>query len=910
MTNTPTEAQQRFIDLYITGSRRQDAKMTKAFLEFDRRRGKTANCIAILPPNDPERARLQRLLDQATLKANGPDDRSNPNFEGAYKDLSAIKRDARASVKGFHKANSAQTIAQELARLERLVVTIRGNMEISEVTMQAAIDDIIAATPDSITEDEVEDFLRTVTSQEAGWRGMMGASERNTAVAVQAVTEMGAGAGVENCRHLIKQLAENGSRKDQAAVPELTQRLAALESSAKFGGASVIDAAGVRKRFDDQAKLFEEKLQGLKTLPSRDLRQDTGSRFSHLEAREKQILDVAFSQYHADFGNDQAVLDPVFRTKAAVQKAPPVLRQFHLEDLLEDSFTGTREDDLDENAIAEKAQDIEDNVQELIQREARIPNSDVLFDLTLKSLNELRLSLGEQLGLDADVESWPPKLRQLVETTARKIKAAVEASNPNKASDTTVTVTKGEERHEVPDKMDINGQTYDSPEMIGAGGMGKVMRYRLAGGGKDAPTVVVKSTLTGANDDFISDEDLAENRNVTSHLRPPNVRGAMSRQEMVKEARIHRLVCGGEDGTPSPNVIDLKGMATGKDGALFMIMEEAKSGDVNHLGKAMAGLVRAGVLPKAAQQALTQDTMVQAAKGLKAMQDIGLMHNDIKALNFFVNDDGTVKIADFGCGETREEAQEPDGPETTERFSAPEYRNGRDERSDVFALGAMLHNLDAPYGSEGTFGTMRFASQFGKNAPTGHDATSLDRLRNAMMDQDPAKRPTLEGVLMSSYVNDARDNFGTPEEQDSPLTALRGAMAQYVKVAGRDIAAVMTELGDLMATDTRLEIAAGKYPDQIPAFEEARQALPAKLKDIQDRLHAINARDDVAPLVKALQEAGQPFGTAEGKEKDRAWDFAYCKTQLAMDEIGTGTKDPKRPTSLPKDLKEELETAR
>jgi len=74
-------------------------------------------------------------------------------------------------------------------------------------------------------------------------------------------------------------------------------------------------------------------------------------------------------------------------------------------------------------------------------------------------------------------------------------------------------------------------------------------------------------------------------------------------------------------------------------------MDEAQAGDADHFGKSVSGMVLSGVLPKAAQQALTQETMLQAAKGLKEMHDTGLLHNDLKAPNFLIDEDGTVKVS-------------------------------------------------------------------------------------------------------------------------------------------------------------------------------------------------------------------------------------------------------------------------
>jgi hypothetical protein len=179
-----------------------------------------------------------------------------------------------------------------------------------------------------------------------------------------------------------------------------------------------------------------------------------------------------------------------------------------------------------------------------------------------------------------------------------------------------------------------------------------------------------------------------------------------------------------------------------------------------------------------------------------------------------------------------------------------------------------------------------------------------------MMDKDPNNRPTLEGVLMSFYHNDARDSYGDPEERPTPqspapksdLAVLRKAMAAYTKKVGREVSDVVAEMNGLHADLVRADIRAKKYPDQMPEFEQLQAALPAALAELQKQLEAINERPDVAPLVKAIKQAGESFGTAKGREKDNAWDFAYRKVQHAMDNI-----DKDAPT-MPEDLKEEIET--
>jgi serine/threonine-protein kinase len=87
----------------------------------------------------------------------------------------------------------------------------------------------------------------------------------------------------------------------------------------------------------------------------------------------------------------------------------------------------------------------------------------------------------------------------------------------------------------------------------------------------------------------------------------------------------------------------------------------------------------------------TIDTFILAAEGLKAMHDMGYVHCDIKPNNILRNDDGEVKVIDFGqsctIGTIKERIQ------GTPDYIAPEQvaRRPVTVQTDVFNLGATLY---------------------------------------------------------------------------------------------------------------------------------------------------------------------------------------------------------------------------
>lgn len=125
-------------------------------------------------------------------------------------------------------------------------------------------------------------------------------------------------------------------------------------------------------------------------------------------------------------------------------------------------------------------------------------------------------------------------------------------------------------------------------------------------------------------------------------------------------------------------------------------------------GKPLSGLVRElGRLDVETAVAY----VLQAARGLKAAHDCGMIHRDVKPANLLLSEEGLVKVADLGLVKRGAEkrngragsAMTAAGGETgfnktmgTPAFMAPEQAKDAtrvDERADVYSLGCTLYNL-------------------------------------------------------------------------------------------------------------------------------------------------------------------------------------------------------------------------
>jgi eukaryotic-like serine/threonine-protein kinase len=199
------------------------------------------------------------------------------------------------------------------------------------------------------------------------------------------------------------------------------------------------------------------------------------------------------------------------------------------------------------------------------------------------------------------------------------------------------------------------------------------------------------------------------------------------------------------------------------------------------------------------------DIAVQAATGLNAAHEAGIVHRDIKPENLMLRRDGYVKILDFGLAKLIK--PQADGQENsiqvktdegvvlgTPRYMSPEQARGEklDGRTDIFSLGAVLYEMLA------------------RHAP--FEGATLGEVIVAILEREPPP--------LSNYAE------GLPAELDQVMRkALRKAREERYPTAKEF-------LGDLKAIKRRLEfesehgqLAQASEKRRIPVAAGARQGV-------------------------------------------------------------------------------------
>ncbi|MCY1064876.1 serine/threonine-protein kinase [Nannocystis sp. RBIL2] len=283
--------------------------------------------------------------------------------------------------------------------------------------------------------------------------------------------------------------------------------------------------------------------------------------------------------------------------------------------------------------------------------------------------------------------------------------------------------------------------------------------------------------------------------------------GAKDRARLLREAQMQAKLS-------HPNVVQIHEVSE-SDGGLFIVMELVKG-----------ATLREWLDRESRPLAAILERFVEAARGLSAAHQAGIVHRDFKLANAMVGEDGRVRIADFGLAVADQSQQETEPERTagstsaghtskhagTPTYMSPEQVRGRDcdARSDQYSFAVAL--TEALFRRPPPPAIERLAARTGALALPA-DPPAPQWLRQALtraLALDPADRFPSMAALIDVLV-------------ETPKRRKRGALAAGLVVA----LAGSTALGATLFTETaRPECS--QYEGRITAtWDERKESIHA-----------------------------------------------------------------------------------
>jgi eukaryotic-like serine/threonine-protein kinase len=210
------------------------------------------------------------------------------------------------------------------------------------------------------------------------------------------------------------------------------------------------------------------------------------------------------------------------------------------------------------------------------------------------------------------------------------------------------------------------------------------------------------------------------------------------------------------------------------DGTYYIAMEYVE-------GRTLKDIVRErGPAPPEA----AVDVVLQILRAARFAHQRGIVHRDLKPQNVLIDDEGRIKVADFGIARAgASDMTETGSVMGTAQYLSPEQAQGRpvDARSDLYSIGIVLYEM------------LTGRVPFDAESPV---TVALKQVSEAPMlprEIDPAIPPALEGVVLRALEKDPAHRFGNADEFIEALHRARLAPDEVVVAAASPLDEIVEE---------------------------------------------------------------------------------------------------------------------
>jgi hypothetical protein len=273
------------------------------------------------------------------------------------------------------------------------------------------------------------------------------------------------------------------------------------------------------------------------------------------------------------------------------------------------------------------------------------------------------------------------------------------------------------------------------------------------------------------------------------------------------------------------------------------------------------------------------DIMIQVCEGLQGAHSRGVVHRDIKPSNLFIQQDGTLKILDFGVARLASSNLTASGFLIgTPEYMSPEQTQGKpvDARSDIFSLAAVFYFMFTGRSAFASRDLRQMLNAIIKEQPpplTEADAPEpIRRIINKGLSKAPADRYQTCAEMLADLQRVRRaDNKASLRIEQAAVDRYRQTLAviEERRVLGRALEIPDSDAG-AEAAKTRL---AARFPELAARVDGAeplepmdRAAATVALEGIQVRHNA-----ELAELAELRERAQASRTSAPIEHEPGSW---------------------------------------
>ena len=199
-----------------------------------------------------------------------------------------------------------------------------------------------------------------------------------------------------------------------------------------------------------------------------------------------------------------------------------------------------------------------------------------------------------------------------------------------------------------------------------------------------------------------------------------------------------------------PNIVEVYDVGE-EDGEYYIVMEYIEGKTLKQLLKKRESLTLTEVI----------DIMTQLTDGISHAHESYIIHRDIKPQNIMIQDDGRIKITDFGIAMALNATQltQTNSVMGSVHYLPPEQASGKGAtvKSDIYSMGILMYEL--------LTGTVPFKGDNAVEIALKHMKDKIPSIRK----QDPSIPQSVENILLKATTKNPRNRYDTAKEMHEDL---------------------------------------------------------------------------------------------------------------------------------------------